>query len=464
MSTKDRLKVVIVLALPAVIENFFQTMLGFVDTFFVAQLGLVEVSAVGVTNAILAIYFAIFMAVGVGVNVLMANAIGAGKPKRASHIAQQSLILATILGALTGVVTLIFAEPLLMLMGVDEAVLSTGTLYFRIVAIPSIFMSYMFVLSSILRGVGDTRSPMKATIAANVVNAVLDFVLIFGILFIPALDIVGAALATVISRIIGSALLVYYIKKSKDITFTNEDWSFDMSHQKELLNLGTPAAGERLAMRIGQVIYFGFIVALGTNTFAAHQIAGNIEVFSYMIGYGFAAVATIIVGKQIGAGDFEEAKSYAKLIALLSAGFMLPMGAGLFFLGEWIGTFFTKDPVVIAEIGIALKIAAFFQPFLAIVLILTGAFQGANNTKYPMYLTTTGMWVIRTGLVYVLAIQLEMGITGVWIAIGVDIIFRAAVLWYRLETNRWISIEVQKDAPCHPKTKQPELDDCVNNY
>ncbi|MEC2074403.1 MATE family efflux transporter [Alkalihalophilus marmarensis] len=212
------------------------------------------------------------------------------------------------------------------------------------------------------------------------------------------------------------------------------------------------------------MIYFGFIVALGTNTFAAHQIAGNIEVFSYMIGYGFAAVATIIVGKQIGAGDFEEAKSYAKLIALLSAGFILPMGAGLFFLGEWIGTFFTKDPVVIGQIGIALKIVAFFQPFLAIVLILTGAFQGANNTKYPMYLTTTGMWVIRTILVYVLSIQLEMGITGVWIAIGVDIIFRAAVLWYRLETNRWISIEVQKDAPCHPKTKQPELDDCVNNY
>ena len=112
LSTSEKLKIIIILAVPAVIENFFQTMLGFADTFFVAQIGLDEVSAVGVTNAILAIYFAIFMAIGVGVNVLMANATGAGDYERASKVAQQGVILTAILGGLTGMLTLIFAEPL----------------------------------------------------------------------------------------------------------------------------------------------------------------------------------------------------------------------------------------------------------------------------------------------------------------------------------------------------------------
>lgn len=380
LSTSEKLKIIIILAVPAVIENFFQTMLGFADTFFVAQIGLDEVSAVGVTNAILAIYFAIFMAIGVGVNVLMANATGAGDYERASKVAQQGVILTTILGGLTGMLTLIFAEPLLSLLGVERQVLEIGAVYFRIVAVPSILMAYMFVMSSILRGVGDTKSPMKAVIIANIVNIILDYILIFGFLFIPALGIVGAGLAGVIARLVGTFVLILYIKKNNQIMFQKNWWRFDKVYQKELLGLGAPAAGERLAMRIGQVVYFGFIVALGTSTFAAHQIAGNIETFSYMIAYGFAAAATIIVGKQVGAGNYEEAKSYAKLISILSAVFMVFMGVLLFILGEWIGGFFSEDPVVVSEIGIALKIAALFQPFLAILLILTGAYQGARNT------------------------------------------------------------------------------------
>lgn len=469
LNTKEKMKIIFVLALPAVIENFFQTMLGFADTFFVSKIGLEEVSAVGVTNAILAIYFAVFMAIGVGVNVLIANAVGEGRYDRASKVAQQGIILAALVGLLTGLITLLFAEVLLSLLGTDPAVLTIGAIYFRLVAVPSVLMAFMFVMSSVLRGFGDTRSPMKAVIAANIVNIVLDYILIFGFLFIPSLGIVGAGLAGVIARLIGTLFLIRYIRKSVFISF-KFSWKFEKSYQKELLGLGAPAAGERLAMRIGQVVYFGFIVALGTNTFAAHQIAGNIETFSYMIAYGFAAAATIIVGKQIGAGNYVEAKSYAKLISIISAFFMVLMGILLFFLGEWVGTFFSDDPLVIGEIGIALKIAALFQPFLAVLLVLTGAYQGGRNTKYPMYLTTVGMWLIRTVFVYILAIQLNMGIAGVWISIGIDIVFRAIVLWYRLEKDKWIkpnkkrTLEDEAMCKCNPKTKHPSLNGCVNNY
>jgi len=463
-NTKDKIKIILVLALPAVIENFFQTVLGFVDTYFVSKIGLAEVSAVGVTNALLAIYFALFMAIGVAANVRIANFLGAKQPEKARHIAQQSVILAVVFGILTGIITLVFAAPLLKLMGIEDNVLEAGVIYFKIVAIPSVFMSLMFVLSAILRGAGDTRAPMKASILINIVNGVLDYLLIFGFWIIPELGITGAALATVISRIIGSIALFYYIKRSPILSFRADYWRPDRQHMMDLVTLGGPAAGERLVMRVGQIVYFGFVVALGTNVFAAHQIAGNVEVFSYMIGYGFATAATILVGQQIGAGNIVEAKKYASLCAWIGIVLMTILGVFLFILGDWAGSIFTDDPEVIENIGTSLKVSGVFQPFLALLLILTGAFQGANNTKFPMYLTAVGMWGIRTLLVYVLGIQLGFGLLGVWVAIGIDIAFRAIVLTIQFSRGKWISTKIDAVDECDPQTTKETMSGCVNNY
>ncbi|MBR2568750.1 MAG: MATE family efflux transporter, partial [Paenibacillus sp.] len=322
------------------------------------------------------------------------------------------------------------------------------------------------VLSAILRGAGDTKTPMKISIVINIVNAVLDYVLIFGFLFIPGMGIVGAGLATVIARLVGCIALFYYVNRTGTLSFRRDYWRLDKTHLMELTTLGAPAAGERLLMRVGQIVYFGFIVALGTNAFAAHQIAGNVEIFSYMIGYGFATAATILVGQQIGAGNFDEAKHYAKLSTYLTVGSMTILGALLFVLGDWAGSFFTDDEQVIKDIGIALKISGVFQPFLAVLLVLTGAFQGANNTKFPMYLTGFGMWAVRTVLVYPLGIKLSWGLAGVWIAIGADIAFRAIVLTIQFKRGKWMAVKKapEPESHCHPQTTKENMSCCANNY
>lgn len=461
---KGKVKIILALALPAVIENFFQTLLGFVDTYFVSKIGLVEVSAVGVTNSIVAIYFALFMAIGVAANVRISNLLGANQPEKARHIAQQSILLAILFGIVTGIITMFFAGPLLKLMGIEANVLEAGVIYFKIVAIPSVFMSLMFVLSAILRGAGNTSAPMKVSIFINVIHALLDYIFIFGFWLIPEMGIAGAALATALARVIGTVALLYYIKRSPIISFRKDYWKPDKQHLWELTTLGGPAAGERLVMRLGQVVYFGFIVTLGTNAFAAHQIAGNVEVFSYMIGYGFATAATILVGQQIGAGNIDEARQYAKLSTWIAVGSMTILGLFLFFLGNWAGSFFTDNQEVIKDIGTALKVSGVFQPFLAVLLVLTGAFQGANNTKFPMYLTAVGMWAVRTLLVFVLGIQLGWGLFGVWLAIGVDIAIRAMVLMVQFARGKWIAVKKDIESECHPQTTKETMSGCVNNY
>ncbi|EWG09256.1 MATE family efflux transporter [Cytobacillus firmus] len=437
-SNSQILKTILFLAMPAVIENFFQTILGFVDTLFVSKLGLIEVSAVGITNAILAVYFAVFMSIGVAANVLIAKFQGAGDKEKAKEIGHQSIILAIILGVIFGLISFFLTEPLLRLMEVENSVLKPAAIYFQIVATPSIFISLMFVMGSILRGNGDTKTPMKISIYMNLIHIVLDYILIFGFFIIPALGLEGAAYATIISRILGVIGLSFYLLKYNTISANPLNWKINKQILWNLITLGSPAAGERLVMRIGQVLYFGIIVALGTNTFAAHQIAGNIEIFSYMIGYGFAAAATTLVSQRLGANDIHGAKRYANLSILSGTVFMTIFGGILFILGEWAAYFFTDDYKVVQQIKLALQIDAFIQPALAVVLILTGVYQAAENTKFPMYSTAIGIWIIRTAGVYILGVHFGLGIAGVWIAIGLDNVYRAIWLGINYQNSNWL--------------------------
>ncbi|MDQ0414069.1 MATE family efflux transporter [Mesobacillus stamsii] len=432
-TTKQKLFVILALAIPAMIENILQTVVGFVDTLFVAKLGLNEVTAVGVANAILAVYIAIFMAIGVGTSSLIARNIGAGDLEKAKSVARQSTFISAIIGLLFGLITIFFSEPLLQLMGADSKVLADGVTYFKIVGISSVFIALMFTFGSILRAAGDTKTPMKVSWWINILHIGLDYILIFGVLGLTGLGVAGAAWATVIVRIIGTLALYFYIKKSQVSFRLMGTRSTKDAHS--IIKLSTPAAIERLIMRLGQVLYFGLIVKIGADTYAAHTIAGNIETFSYMPGYGLAIAATTLVGQSIGAKQSKEAFEYGMLTTWVAVVFMSLIGAILFFLSPWFATWFTTDKNAVDMVVTALRIDAFAQPALAVGLVLAGALQGAGDTKSPMYSTAIGMWVIRVIGVYILGIQFEMGIAGVWISIAIDLYVRAIYLFYRFKVR-----------------------------
>ncbi|MFB5089401.1 MATE family efflux transporter [Psychrobacillus sp. PGGUH221] len=432
-STKQKVWIILSLAIPAIIENVLQTVVGFVDTLFVARLGLNEVTAVGIANTIIAVYIAIFMAIGVGTSSLIARSVGSGDFGKAKSIAKQSTWISIISGILFGIISYFFAEPLLKIMGADPQVLKDGITYFRIVAVPSVFISLMFIFGSILRAAGDTKTPMKVSVWINVIHIGLDYVLIFGILNFSGLGVAGAAIATVIVRVLGTIALYRSIRKSK-LSFSLFEYTFkDTQYIYPILNLSTPAAAERLIMRLGQVLYFGLIVRIGTETYAAHSIAGNIEMFSYMPGYGLAIAATTLVGQSIGANRHKEAYQFGLLTTWIGIIIMSIGGLFLFFLSPWLATWFTNDKVAIDMVITALRIDAFAQPALAVGLILAGALQGMGDTKSPMYSTAIGMWFIRVLGVYILGIQLEMGIAGVWLSIAIDLLVRAIFLFFRFK-------------------------------
>lgn len=424
---------ILALAIPATIENVLQTAVGFIDALMISKIGLVAVTAVGIANTILNVYLALFIALGVGASALIAQKIGAKRPDEAQKVTNQAVMLTLAVSLLLGIISIVFGESLLRVMGASEAVLQEALQFFMVVGGGALFMGLMTIFGSILRATGDTKSPMKISVVVNIGNVVIDYILIFGLGPIPALGVLGTAIGTVLSRGLGCWLLYRKVQQSESPV--DHVSLFDSGSYRPLVNLSIPATLERLVMRLGQVLYFGLIVSISAKTFAAHSIAGNIESFTYMPAYGLATAATTLVGNAVGAGESQQAKRYGYSAAKYGVIFMSLLGVVLFFGAPFFASLFTSDQEALRQIVIALRIDAFAQPGLAISLITTGALQGMGDTKSPLYSTAFGMWGIRVVGVIVLSKYLGLGIAGIWLSIAIDLYLRSLFLVYKFNHN-----------------------------
>ena len=425
----NKVREILELAVPATVESILQTLVGFIDTLMISRLGLLAVTAVGISGNIFAIYLAVFIALGVGTSSLISRYLGAGKPEEARRIAVQSTGLALVSGALFGAASLVFSRQLLGLLGAQAEVVTQALPFFQVVGAASVLISLLTVFGTMLRATGDARTPLMVNSLVNVLNVGLDMILIFGLGPIPALGILGTAIGTVLARLIGVILMYRKIRLSK-VGFSLSD-VFARSNYTELVRLSVPAALERLVMRLGQVLYFGMIISMGVKTYAAHSIAGNLEAFNYMPAFGLAAAASVLVGNQTGKGDRKAAYEYGVLSFRLGAGVMAVLGIIMFIGSPWFATWFTRDAEAIRKIVTALRIDTFAQVPLAANLIYAGALQGQGDTKSPLYSTIIGMWGLRVVGVYILGIRLGWDIAGVWLAILIDITMRAIFLFLR---------------------------------
>nr|ABB99937.1 hypothetical protein pCT0016 [Listeria monocytogenes] len=425
------LKNLIKLALPATVENILETSVGFVDSLMISQIGLFAVAGIGIANAILNVYIAVFIALGIGTSSLISRNIGAKNNEKAKLL----LTIFTISNrlGLFWVGESSNRSTTLKLMGATKQTLNYSLQFFSIVGGGSVAIATMIILGSMLRAIGDTKTPMKIGLITNILNISLDYILIFGLGPIPALGVVGTAIGTLVARLLGTILL--YRKVHLSVLSFPLLSIFQRSNYQELLKLSFPAALERLVMRLGQVLYFGVIVAIGAKTYSAHSIAGSIESFVYMPAYGLATAAATLAGNSIGKKDYAETKRVALYAVKYGVIVLSILGIGLFFGTPYIAPWFTIDAEAINQIVIALKIDAFNQPGLAISLILAGVLQGMGDTKTPLYSTAFGMWITRILGCILLGSIMGLGIAGVWLAIGLDLYVRSLFLTYHFKRN-----------------------------
>ncbi len=432
---------VLTLAWPAVLEQLLNMSVGLADTYIVGHLGAAPLAAVGLSNQALNLFWALFSAIGVGSTALVARHIGAREPEEANQVARQSVLLAAAVGVAVSATLWAGAPLFLKWLGAEPEVIELGVAYLRAAASTAFLMSVLFVGSAVMRGAGDTRTPMLVMGVINAVNIVVAYTLTYGTGPLPALGVLGSGIGAATARALGGLIMIGLLARGRGPVKLG--WGLPRPDQQvigRVLRIGLPTAGEQLLMRFGQVVLATFITGLGTVAYAAHQVAINALSVAYMPGWGFALAATTLVGQELGAERPDRATRSGYESVRMATLVMAVMGALVSFFPGQVMAVFTNDAAVI-ETGVpALRIAGLAMPFLGISFTLAGGLRGAGDTTSVLVILGGSIWGIRVGVAYLLSRRL--GLPGIWYAIALDFLVRAAALAWRYRSGKWQLVEV----------------------
>lgn len=433
------------LAWPAIVDQFLSMAVGMVDTAMVGRLGAPALASVGLGAQVMMMATAIFSSVTTGTTALVARCIGAEQPEEACRVARQSLVMGGAIAILASLTLVTFARQIVTALfgSAEEQVLADTCIYVRTVAMALVPQFLLIVTNSVLRGSGDTKTPMRVMAIANLVNVTWNYLLIFGIGIFPRLEVRGAAIATALAHTVGGCIVLFVLFGGRKVVRLSlrDDFRPDLTVLKRILNIGIPAGLEQAVMRTGQMGFTMILASLGTVSYAAHRIAMQAESLSFMPGFGFALAATSLVGQGLGANDPKEAERSGLEAARLAAIGMGSMGLVFLIFPRALVSLFTNDQAVIAQSAVVIRIVAISQPFMALNMVLAGGLRGAGDTRTVMLVTGLGVCGIRIALAYLL-VQLGYGLVGAWIAMSIDLIARGSLLFWRFTHGGWKHVKV----------------------
>ena len=413
-------KEILKFALPAIIENFLQMLVGVSDTMIVAHLSLSAVAAVSLANNLITVYQAIFIALGTIISSLFSKVLIEKKAKeKLKELINSATKLTVLIGLVFGLFSLFAAQPILYLLGARQQVLELSIIYLSLVGGLIVLLALMTTFGAFLRADGNTKTPMWASFFASVLNLLFSIVFIF----VFHLGVLGTALGAVLARVIGTAFLYYKLKEKRpSLQF------YKVKLNRQLIKLSLPAAGERLSMRLGDLLIMMIIVRLGERVFAGNAIGESITQFNYMPVFGMATVTVILVAQATAENNIENIKSYIKKTYWLATSMMFVIGLVLLLTANMLNHLFTTDRIAMGASTIVILFSFLATFFVTGATTYTAAFQGIGNTKLSFYATTLGMFGIRLILGAFLALVLKLGLEGVWLAVLLDNFFRFVFL------------------------------------
>ncbi|MFS4456258.1 MATE family efflux transporter [Maribacter sp. 2304DJ31-5] len=430
------------LSVPVILGMLGHTFVQFADNVMVGQLGTAELAAVSLGNSFVFIAMSLGIGFSTAITPLVAEADGAGNKTDAKRALKHGLVLCTILGlSLFGIILL--AKPLMYMMKQPEEVVVLAMPYLDLVAFSLVPLIIFQAFKQFSEGLSQTRYPMYATVIANVVNIILNYVLIFGLMGFPKLGIVGAAIGTLISRVIMVAYIWVLLKRRKKTHDYVVGFNFRQIENKvirKIIALGFPSA---LQMFFEVAIFTAAIWlsgVLGKNPQAANQIALNLSSMTFMFGIGLGVAAMIRVGNQKGLKNFNELRRIAQSIFFLT--FLLEiLFAILFLIGRnWFPTLYldlndtlnlTDNTEVLMLAAELLLVAAFFQISDGIQVVVLGALRGLQDVKVPTLITFIAYWGIGFPISYYTGLHTGLKSMGIWLGLLTGLTASAIMLYLR---------------------------------
>ncbi|MTC89664.1 MATE family efflux transporter [Streptococcus uberis] len=416
-------KRILQIALPAMAENVLQMLMGVIDNYFVAHISLAAVSGVAIANNIITLYQALFIAMGSAISSLLARSIGQGDEGRELKYMADAIMLTLLLSIFIGLLNLVFGRPILVALGARSQVLGNGYSYLLVVGGQMVALAMLTTLGAIVRVKGLAKIPMHVSLLTTILNALMSGLSIY----VFDLGVLGVAWSTVLSRWIGIMILASFLPMRAIIR------KMKVRLNLEMLSLALPAAGERIMMRLGDLFILMIVVHLGTRIVAGNAIGESISQFNYMPGMAVATATLIPIAQFLGSQKDDDIEPFVKEAFKLSTIIMVIFSLFIFLLSSTLIAYFTEDKIASNAARVVLFFSMISAPATSGTLVYTAVWQGLGNSKLPFYATTIGMWFVRILLGYFLAIQLRLGLEGVWLATAMD------------NSSRWFILKRQFD-------------------
>ncbi len=433
LTTGNEAGVIFKFALPLIIGNVFQMMYNIVDSIIVGKfLGTQALAAVGASFPIFYTLIAFVIGIGSGATVIISQYFGAKDYDKVKRAIGTIYIFMFAAGAILSVLGLIFSREIFQLLKIGEDVLPDAVLYFNIYMVGMIGFFGFNGTSSVLRGLGDSKTPLIFMIIATIANILFDllFVVVFN------WGIAGAAWATVIAQTGGFISVILYLNRRDHlIHFSLKSLSFDRLIFLQSAKIGLPTGFQQTFVALGMMALIRIINNFDTVALAAYTAANRIEALAAMPAMNLASALSAFVGQNLGAGQIERIRKGVWATQKMSWTISLAVMILVIFLGKELMSLFTNDADVIIHGQEYLVIVCSFYIAFSSMFVLHGMLRGAGDTLIPMFITLISLWVIR--IPFAIILSSHFGETGIWWSIPSGWLVGLAGTWVYYKTGKW---------------------------
>lgn len=425
--------------LPMLAGNALQALYNTVDSVWVGRfLGSDGLAAVSVSFPVIFALISLVMGITMATTTLVSQYFGAKDEPMVRRVVNNSLSLLFVAAVLISVLGIAWRYPILRLVNTPDAIIAPAANYLLVFLAGLVFMFLYNVLSAILRGLGDSRTPLLFLVYSTVINIILDPLLIFGFGPIPRMEVAGAALATVIAQGVSAFLAIRYLNRVGHLlTFNWRELAFDRHLTGLTLRIGLPAGIQQMVVSLGNLTVSSFINSFGPAVVAAYGAAGRLDQFAFMPAMSLGVATSAFVGQNLGAGKQDRVRQTVQASLLQVTLFTLPAVLLALLAPAALLGLFTDSPTVLATGSQYLRIAAFsYLPF-AWMFVYNGVLRGAGDTLPTMFFTIGSLWVVRVPLARYLSGLPSFGVRGIWWGIAISPLFGLILSYVYYLTGRW---------------------------
>lgn len=428
-------------AWPMFLGNLLQALYNTVDSIWVGRfLGPDALGAVSVSFPIIFALISLVMGITMAITTLVAQYAGARDMAMVRKTVGNSVTLLTVLGFVSALAGFVFRVPLLRLINTPEGILELAADYLGIFMVGLVGMFLYNVVGAILRGLGDSKTPLIFLVYATVINIVLDPVLIFGIGPVPRLGVAGAALATGLAQTVSAVMALMHLYRNTEIlTLDRGLLRLDRQLTKVTFGIGLPAGIQQTVVSFSMMAVNAIINTFGPVVVAAYGAAARLDQFAFLPAMSVSLAVTALVGQNLGAGEENRVKDIIRWSALLTVGITLAVTLAAVTWPGLLLSMFTTDAAVLDHGIRYLRIVGFSYVPFSLMFMMIGVLRGAGDTMATMVITIFTLWLFRVPMAGYLSHLPSLGEAGIWLAIAISPLLGVSCSYIYYLTGRWKS-------------------------